>query len=342
MYMRTWELDSEQPRINVASLYARLRHYRNLQRMPELLEELLSTYRFVGVAEHLGLELTPNGHPDAARRSGRTPERTDAASSLVPASASTVSLKPLRVSVVVPCFNESQSLRYLGNTLKRLSEKHRRDFAFTYVLVDDRSTDSTWAQLQALFGSRDDCRLIRHEQNRGVAAAIQTGVRQAPDEVVCSIDCDCTYDPEDLCRMIPLLADGVDVVTASPYHPAGGVKNVPAWRLFLSRGLSRLYRLVFRQKLHTYTSCCRVYRKSSVEAVEIRLPGFLGISELLARVDLAGGRIVEFPTTLEVRVLGISKMRVARTIVGHLGFFLRLVRHRLSRRTGLATAELDA
>jgi hypothetical protein len=64
------------------------------------------------------------------------------------------------------------------------------------------------------------------------------------------------------------------------------------------------------------------------------LPGFLGISELLARVDLAGGKIVEFPTVLEVRVLGFSKMRVVRTILGHLRFLARLAGGRLSRRLG--------
>ena len=53
---------------------------------------------------------------------------------------------------------------------------------------------------------------------------------------------------------------------------------------------------------------------------------------MLARIDMAGGRVVEYPTTLEVRVLGFSKMRVARTIVGHLGFLTGLVRQRLFHR----------
>jgi glycosyltransferase involved in cell wall biosynthesis len=184
-----------------------------------------------------------------------------------------------------------------------------------------------------LFGGRGDCRLVRHEENLGAARSIQTGLRHAETQVVCSIDCDCTYDPHELAGMIPLLTEDVDVVTASPYHPKGKVRNVPAWRLFLSRRLSLLYRLVLRQQLFTYTSCFRVYRKQTTAALEIKNPGFLGVAEFMAKADLAGRRIVEYPTTLEVRVLGRSKMKVLRTIAGHLSLLADLARLRLSRRT---------
>jgi glycosyltransferase involved in cell wall biosynthesis len=194
--------------------------------------------------------------------------------------------------------------------------------------------------LQELFGARPDCRLVRHERNRGVAHAIQTGIRHAETQIVCSIDCDCTYDPHELGRMIPLLADGVDLVTASPYHPAGRVRNVPSWRLFLSKGLSRLYRLVLHQKLFTYTSCFRVYRKQSAATLEVRSPGFLGVAEIIGQVDLRGGNIVEYPTTLEARILGHSKMKTLRTILGHLGLMARLAWLRIRQgqmAPGLAT-----
>jgi hypothetical protein len=132
--------------------------------------------------------------------------------------------------------------------------------------------------------------------------------------------------------MIPLLASGVDMVTASPYHPLGGVRNLPAWRLSLSRTLSRLYRLLLRHKLYTYTSCFRAYRRSRVLQVGVRNTDFLGIAELLGRLDLAGGAIVEFPATLQVRMLGRSKMRVLETILGHLGLLVRLAGVRMTGR----------
>ena len=196
--------------------------------------------------------------------------------------------------------------------------------------MDDHSTDGTWDALHRVFGSRPNSVFIRHAVNSGVAAGILTGIQRATTEIVCSMDCDCTYDPHEFSRMIPLLGNGVDMVTASPYHHDGTVRNVPRWRLALSKSLSRLYRLVLHQKLATYTSCFRVYRRSAASSIRIENTGFLGVAEMLGWLDLHGSRIVEFPTTLEVRMIGRSKMKIIRTILGHLALLLRLARQRLT------------
>jgi dolichol-phosphate mannosyltransferase len=90
--------------------------------------------------------------------------------------------------------------------------------------------------------------------------------------------------------------------------------------------------LLLHHKLYTYTSCVRVYRRGQVLQVGVRHTDFLGIAELLARLDLAGGGIVEFPATLQVRMLGRSKMRVLETILGHLGLLCRLALVRMTGR----------
>jgi glycosyltransferase involved in cell wall biosynthesis len=207
-----------------------------------------------------------------------------------------------------------------------------------FVFVDDGGQDGTWEALGKIFGSWPEATLLRHDRNRGVAAAILTGLRRADTEVVCSIDCDCTYDPHELARMIPLLRPGVAMVTASPYHPQGRVRNVPGWRLLLSRGASFLYRRVLRQQLHTYTSCFRVYRRGAVAVLQVREAGYLGIAEMLGRLDLQGARVVEHPATLEVRMLGCSKMKTLRTIGGHLRLLARLAWLRLFGRVEPAPA----
>ena len=160
-----------------------------------------------------------------------------------------------------------------------------------------------------------------------------TGLSAAETEIVCSMDCDCTYDPHELLNMLPLMTENVDLVTASPYHKDGGVRNVPGWRLFLSRGASFLYRRVLRSKLDTYTSCFRVYRRSSMVGLPLRESGFLGVAEMLGRLDLRGGKIVEFPAVLEVRFFGISKMKTAKTIVGHLKLLSHLTKLRWFRKS---------
>ena len=342
MHFRTWELDPDQPRINAGPLAARIMHYRSLNRMPALLEKVLASYRFTTVAAHLGFEPAMVRSAAAAAAAGSegsevpVPPAIKRADLIPVAERIQAAAPPTAVTIVVPCFNESQSLGYLNNTLRSVANTFCDDYAFTFVFVDDGSTDSTWAVLQKLFGARSDCRLIQHERNQGLARTIQTGIRQADTSIVCSIDCDCTYDPHLLGRMIPLLADGVDLVTASPYHPHGAVKNVPHWRLFLSKSLSQLYRRVLRQKLHTYTSCFRVYRRETTMRIPVERGGFFGVTELLGRLDLEGGRIVEFPATLEVRMLGRSNMKILPTVSGHLRLLTHFAGLRLKGRSSRA------
>lgn len=306
LYFHTWELDPDQPRISIATALAQIRQYRNLGRMENMVRHYLARYAFGSVADHLGVTDELN--------TAAVPAPSLAAR---PAAATMPAGVPV-VTVVVPCFNEESSLPFLANTLAeiRLALAERYDLRF--VFVDDGSSDDTLVTLHRLFDNRAECTVLSHDQNRGISAAILTGLRTAATEIVCSIDCDCTYDPRALDSMIPLLTEQVDVVTASPYHPRGSVKNVQGWRLVLSRSASRLYRLVLKQKLHTYTSCFRVYRRSAILGLDLRDPGYLGLVELIGKLDLNGGVVVEFPAELEARLLGRSKMKVVRNVFRHL------------------------
>lgn len=319
-YFMSWELDSQQPYVTALSRIYRIKHYRNLAKTRRLLEEYFQKLRFQSIRDYLGLEL-----PAKAYRRRETP----------PAIASVPEL-PSRedrpgVSIVVPLYNEEANITYFEPTINGLVRWLSRRYQVELVLVDDGSSDRTLARLRASFGNRPDCKILAHPRNRGVAAAILTGIQGASSEIVCSMDCDCSYDPHDLASMIPL-AEGADIVTASPYHPDGAVYNVPRWRLFLSRNLSRLYSALLGERLYTYTSCFRVCRKDALANLVLRHDGFLGVAELLVRAKLAGARIAEYPTTLESRLFGTSKMKVLKTMVGHLGLIWQLfVAARLSR-----------
>jgi len=330
MYFHVWDLDSEQPKITSASALVRMRAYRNLHKMPGIIEDYLRAHRFGTIADHMGLRPTPC-EPTVLRLMKHEPrvelEREGVHPEVVVANkwlANSKKFRP-RITIVVPCYNEGAVLPYLRNMLNSVKQSLATEYRIHMIFVDDGSTDGTWQSLGQLFGSQPDSTLIRKPQNQGVTAAILTGIREAETDVVCSIDCDCSYDPHQLESLIPQLTDGVDLVTGSPYHPQGKVFNVPAWRLGLSKTASFLYRSVLRQKLYTYTSCFRIYRRSAVIKLDVKEAGFLGVAELLGKLDLQGSKIVECPTTLEVRLLGESKMKTARTIAGHfylLGVFL--------------------
>ena len=308
LYFHAWELDPDQPRIT-ASRMQQIRQYRNLDRMPQILANQLRGRECVSIAAHLGLaqdEITAAPKPTPA---------------VVPTTTAT---SRLPVTIVIPCYNETASLTYLANTLESVRETLAPHYAVRLIFVDDGSTDDTLQQLHQIFGSLAHTTVLSHGVNRGVGEAIMTGIRAAQTEIVCSIDADCTYDPHELLHMIPRLTDSVDLVTGSPYHPDGEVVHVPTWRLGLSKGASQLYRTVLGARLHTYTSCFRVYRRSSVAEIVLTEEGFLGVAELLALLLLRGAHVVEHPAVLRVRVLGHSKMKTAKAIAGHLRLLRRL------------------
>lgn len=236
------------------------------------------------------------------------------------------------LAVVVPCYNEAESAPKLRRNLERVIQVLSPNYAAELILVDDGSEDSTAEVLAREFAGFAQVRIVKHEKNRGIAAAIATGIQAANSEIVCSIDADCSYDPVQVVEMLPLLADDVALVVASPYHPLGRVNNVAPWRLRLSKAASGLYRLVLRQKLHTYTSCFRVYRRSMVEEIRLRDSGFVGIAELVCQLDRQGAKIVECPATLDIRTTGQSKMRILRAGCAHLTLIVRAGLDRLLRR----------
>lgn len=184
----------------------------------------LEKYRFATVADHLCLGPAP------------AVERVmPAAIAVEPTLSVEASAVRTPITVVVPCYNEEATLGYTSNTLRSFNDRMKDAYDVFFLFVDDGSRDNTWKRLTELFADRPDCGLLRHSSNRGVAATVLSGIRHARTEIVCVIDCDGTYDPLQLRKMIPMLQPGIDLVTASPYHAEGRVLNLPAWRLVLSR-----------------------------------------------------------------------------------------------------------
>jgi lipopolysaccharide/colanic/teichoic acid biosynthesis glycosyltransferase len=271
-------------------------------------------------------------HANGAASNGAAATTAHVGSSDEPAELGAEFVDRLPVGVVIPCFNEEDGLEQLADTLQSVEHELGRQYDLQWIMVDDGSRDGTWPALKDRFEDWPNVTLVQHEQNRGISAAIRTGIEASEAEVVCSMDADCTYDPHEFGNMIPLLRGDVAMVTASPYHAEGRVLNVPRWRLVLSRIASSLYRVGLRNKLSTCTSCFRVYRRSAVLGIEPSEDGFEGVAEVLARLDLHGYRIVEFPATLSVRRIGRSKMRIVQAIYGHLRLIAWLWASRLFRR----------
>jgi dolichol-phosphate mannosyltransferase len=171
-----------------------------------------------------------------------------------------------------------------------------------------------------------------HPTNWGLGRALRTGFAAASGEVIVATDSDGTYKFSSLPALLAYLTDEVDMVTASPYHPKGGVVGVPRYRLILSQGSSLIYRLLVDRKIHTYTCLYRAYRREVIETVRFAADGFLGGTELMVKGMLMGFRVAEYPAVLYRRTFGVSKAKIARTIRAHLVFQWFVLLHRLHLR----------
>ena len=251
----------------------------------------------------------------------------------------------MKVSVVVPCYNEIDNIQKLENEFFPVLEKLIGDRLpdgseindIEVVFVDDGSTDNTFEALKSAFGEPRDRPISvvfeKHEVNRGLGAAIRTGFHAATGDILVTTDSDGTYQFSTIPALLSRLSDGVDVVTASPYHPGGEVVGVPGYRIFLSRGSSLLYRILVNWQIHTYTSLFRAYRREVVDQIAFEADDYLGATELMVKGMLKGFRVGEYPAALHRRVFGISKARLLRTIVSHLRFQVRLLFHKFGVRS---------
>lgn len=238
------------------------------------------------------------------------------------------------ISVVVPLCNEEDGIDQLNEKLNRLQQAFEGEARLEFVLVDDGSTDRTRERLQATFGDREDCHIISHARNCGIGAAFRTGFSHSQGSIVCTIDADCSYEPEGVKRLVESMeATGADVALASPYHPEGQVEGVPHWRIVISKACSLLYRVLSPVRLYTYTSIFRAYRRRVIETVRFDADGFVSATEIVMRAGEQGYRFVEIPMTLRARKAGTTKMKVVRTIFTHLRMLAGVVKRRATRFT---------
>jgi dolichol-phosphate mannosyltransferase len=237
------------------------------------------------------------------------------------------------LSIVVPCYNEVDNVAKLREEFFPVVERLAETRSVEVIFVDDGSRDGTLDALQTAFGAGIhkgvEIRFEKHAHNMGLGAAIRTGFRASHGEIVVTTDSDGTYRFPEIINLLDTLKADVDIVTASPYHPKGGVMNVSAFRLVLSRGSSFLYRLLVGWNIHTYTALFRAYRRKIVEKVPFESDGFLAGTEILVNSILMGYRAAEYPSVLHSRAAGVSKAKIARTIRAHLGFQWQLLLYRL-------------
>lgn len=323
-----WQLDRDQPKLMGLPVSIRSAHEDSLRAGATRLITM-SLSADVTIAQSLKLSPRKPAAVPLAPQDVSLPRAQPIDDSLTATSGSSqVQPNVPRLAIIVPLKDEADGVPALYRELTAVRVALADVAACEFVLIDDGSTDQTWQLLENSARNNPGVRLVRHERNRGVAAAIRTGFFATDADFVASIDGDLSYDPMELRAMLRLMPDS-DVVTSSPYHVDGGVRNVPAWRLFLSSVLSRAYQVLLRSPISTWTSCFRVYRRDFVVDLPLTNGGFLGTAELLVRVLRRGGRVREHPCVLEARLLGFSKMRVLDVVLDHMRLLVLVALRRI-------------
>lgn len=246
----------------------------------------------------------------------------------------------MKLSVIVPCFNEVDNVTKISNELvpvveslliQNSNDASQKFDSIEIVFVDDGSRDGTHTRLIESFENNQvglSYKILKHEINMGLGAAIRTGFANADGDILLTVDSDGTYKFTEIPALLSLLTPSVDIVTASPYHPQGGVVGVPAYRLILSRGSSFIYRLLVDWKIYTYTCLFRAYRVKVIKNTPFKSNGFLAGTEILVNAILNGYKVIEFPAVLHKRMYGVSKAKIAQTIFSHLKFQGWVLLHR--------------
>jgi dolichol-phosphate mannosyltransferase len=220
------------------------------------------------------------------------------------------------VTVVVPCYNEEAGLPSLLARLASLRRNGARDWHFLFV--DDGSSDGTFGALLRAAQNEPWVEVVRHHENLGLGAALRTGFAHARSPILCTIDSDCTYPPEDLPRLTALVEEGAEIVTASAWHPASAGAEGSRLRLQLSRMVSGFYKLLIGQDVYTFTCLFRAYRRDALAHISFRSNGFSAVAEIMLRAMLSGYTVREVPMGLESRRFGESKLKVGDAVMAHL------------------------
>lgn len=219
------------------------------------------------------------------------------------------------VTVIVPCYNEEAGLPFLLERLRKMRCHGADDWHFLFV--DDGSSDSTFSALLRAAQDESWIQVVRHPENLGLGAALRTGFEHARSPVVCSIDSDCTYPPEKLPELAALVQAGAQIVTASAWHPESAAAEGSSGRIWMSRMVSGLYKMLIGQDVYTFTCLFRAYQTDAVRQIRFRSSGFAAVAEIMLRAMLSGYLVREVPMRLESRRFGESKLRVGDAIMAH-------------------------
>lgn len=167
------------------------------------------------------------------------------------------------ISVVIPLYNEEESLPELTDWIRRVMLENQ--FRYEIILVDDGSSDTSWKVIQGLKTQHPEIVAIKFRRNYGKSAALNVGFNAAEGDVVITMDADLQDSPDEIPELYSRIKNGADLVSgwkAKRYDPL--TKTIPT-KLFnaATRSMSGI------PNLHDFNCGLKAYRKEVVKSIEV-------------------------------------------------------------------------
>jgi glycosyltransferase involved in cell wall biosynthesis len=215
------------------------------------------------------------------------------------------------LSIVVPLFNEEESLPELCDWIKRICEEN--GWSYEIVLIDDGSVDDSWNVIKKLRAENESIKGIRFQRNYGKSAALNEGFKAAQGNVVITMDADLQDSPDEIPELYTMIAhDGFDMVSGwkKKRHDNTLTKNIP------SKFFNAVTRQVSKIKLHDFNCGLKAYRKKLVKSIEVygEMHRYIPVLANWAGFRKIGEKVVEH----RPRKYGVTKFGWERFVNGFL------------------------
>jgi glycosyltransferase involved in cell wall biosynthesis len=208
----------------------------------------------------------------------------------------------MRLSVVIPCYNERATIAAVLTAVENSPYPDKE-----IIVVDDCSTDGTRELLQANLAPRIH-KLLYHDVNRGKGAALRTGIAAATGDIVVIQDADLEYDPNEFPALIaPILQDKADVVFGSRFMGGFPHRVLYFWHSVGNSVLTLVSNMFTNLNLTDMETCYKAFRREVIQSITIEENRFGFEPEVTAKVARMGVRIYEIGISYHGRTYAEGK-----------------------------------